>query len=98
MEIKSGQVVEIVKHSYVVVASEVVKSEDRLRGDYYYAHHFKTIPKEDFLSGKENIKEKTWTIKDLSSMHGPNEVCLKNIKIVDKVNFKKETIVKYVVM
>lgn len=96
MEIKAGQVIEIVKNCYIVVATKLVKSCNELSNNSYYS--FKTIPKDDFISGKENIKEKEWTIKDLSSMHGPNEVRLKNIKLIDEISLKKETITKYLVM
>jgi hypothetical protein len=98
MEIKSGQIIQIQKNNYVVVETSITRSKNSLNGNFSYAHHFNAVPKDDFFAGKENLKEKKWTIKDLSSIHGPNEIRLKNIKIVDKVNFKKQTTVKYVVM
>ncbi len=96
MEVKFGNIVEVSKKNYVVVEANINKSDDDLRGDSYYAYQFKTISEEDFRLKKENPKEKLWTIKDLSSMHGPNEIRLTNIKITGKVKFKKETKTVYI--
>lgn len=92
MEIRTGQVLEIVKKIYIVVGTEITFSKHK---NNCYAHHFKTISKEDFLSKKQNLKNKTWTIKDISSMHGENEIRISNIKLMDKINLKKEVITKY---
>ena len=95
MDIRVGNVVRITKKDYVVVGKENEVSEDRLRGDAYYAYKFTTVSREDFDSAKENPKEKTWTIKDISSMHGSNEILSSKIEIVDQVKIAKAVTTVY---
>lgn len=60
-----------------------------------YAEHFTTISKEDFDNGKENPKEKVWTLKDLSTMHGSNEIRSHKVEIIDQVSISKKTTTVY---
>lgn len=84
-----GNVLKIDKKSLVVVESNIEVSEDRIRGDSYSRQQFKTISLADFNESKENPNEKVWTIKDLSSMHGDNEIISTKIEIVDQVKLVK---------
>ena len=95
MDIRLGNVVRIDEKDYVVINKENEVSEDRLRGDKYYAYKFTTISKEDFNSSKEDPNEKVWTIKDISSMHGPNEILSSKIEIVDNVKIEKSVTTVY---
>jgi len=95
MDIRVGNVVKINKKEHVVVDAKVDVSEDKMRGDSYYAYQFKTISREDFDAGKENPKEKVWTIKDISSMHGPNEILSSKIEITDQVKIAKKVTTVY---
>lgn len=95
MDIRVGNVVRIMKKDLVVINTENEVSEDRMRGDSYYAYKFTTVSREDFDNAKENPKEKTWTIKDISSMHGPNEVLSSKIEIVDQVKIAKAVTTVY---
>lgn len=94
MDIRVGNVVRITKKDYVVVGKENKVSKDGW-GDAYYAYNFTTVSREDFDSAKENPKEKTWTIKDISSMHGSNEILSSKIEIVDQVKIAKAVTTVY---
>ncbi|MBC7475663.1 MAG: hypothetical protein H7263_15360 [Candidatus Sericytochromatia bacterium] len=93
--INIGNVLRIDKKSYVVVDSNIEVSEDRLRGDSYSCHQFETISLDDFNESKEDPKEKLWTIKDISSMHGVNEIMFNKIEIIDQVKLVKTTKTTY---
>lgn len=95
MDIIKGKVLKIKGKQLVVVHTEQETSQDRMRGDWYSAFHFTTISKEDFEVGKPNPKEKKWTVSDMSSMHGANEILKKDIEIIDSVKIKEEVVKVY---
>lgn len=82
MDIKVGNVVRMLKKDWVVIEKDSLVAPVS-KGDDLHADIFTTISKEDFDNAKVNPKEKTWTIKDISTMHSPNEILSSKIEIVD---------------
>lgn len=90
-----GNIIKIDKKTFVVVESNIEVSEDRMRQEKYFCYQFKTISLADFNESKESPKEKLWTIKDFSSMHGDNEIMFDKIEIIDQVKLVKTTKTTY---
>lgn len=91
MKLNPGNIIKITGSEIplVVIDTNLEISKD------LYAEHFTTITKEDFDNAKENPKEKVWTFKDLSTMHGSNELRSHKVEIIDQVSISKKTTTVY---